>query len=135
MFSVLVFLQIFTLLGLMAYLSVSLSLKSQADVWKNQKQTWMAKRLLQQIELVDTRSCMIAKTPLSDMVLMAQSWWRQYGCKLGDAYYVVERLDETVLPNQSFIANYYRITLRLLTADNIVVQRVVRNVSSIRKVI
>lgn len=46
--AVLVFLQIFTLLGLMAYLSVCLSLKHNAEAWKHQKEKWQASRLLQQ---------------------------------------------------------------------------------------
>ena len=134
MLSVLVFMQIFTLLGLMAYLSVCLSLKSNAQAWKNLKQKWQATRLLQQIEVTNLGSfCMIVKTPISHLASMSDSWWQQHGCKSGEAYYVIEALDD-VSNNQPVIASYYRITLRLLSADNILMQRVVRKVLSIRKV-
>lgn len=122
---VLVFLQLFSCLGLYELMSAA-SLLKENDHWRaHEFMLYHAKLSLRQIEhdILDGYStCTIASIPAADMARQSINWWKGHACvREADEmvlYYVVEKLgdDECAIienktNNQTIIASYYRITL------------------------
>lgn len=103
---ILIFLQIFSLLGLFAFMSVEMALKNTSQEWNKQKQQQIARQLLNQIRISDATPCQIDLMPSSRLMKLPNSWWKEHGCLLQNKYYF--------LIEKSGNKKYFRVTLVLL---------------------
>lgn len=126
---VLIFLQIFSLMGVAAFLNAKMGFKIAREF--EQKNTFFSSskyilRLLAAKMTVDKIHCLIEIIPATEMATKPPFWWKQFSCggQLSEIhyYYVVESLGqdpcaiiENSANNQKLIADYYRITLLSLS--------------------
>ena len=122
---VLLFLQLFSLLGWTLLTSTSMTIKVNAHRWQHQENVYWANQILTELELdllLMLPDCRVPITPWAMLTREPFTWWQQHGCSgnLNEIryYYVVEWLDKDPCgvidkdeKNQGLIANYYRITL------------------------
>jgi Tfp pilus assembly protein PilX len=125
---VLVFLQLFSLLGWYALTSASMAIKMNEHHWQREKNWYSANQALNDAELNLSSTlppCMIPIAPLAAIVNEPFSWWQRQGCSgnLNEIryYYVAEWVGNDPcgvigkgVSNQSITAEYYRITLLAL---------------------
>lgn len=121
--SMLLFLQIFTLLGLYMAADSLLELKESATFWQKQTALLSAEYALRQVEnqlLTQEPVCMLPNIAPITLAAQSLSWWQSsVTCHVsyrGARYfYVVESLDHDacalVNPVQKMSAHYYRVTL------------------------
>lgn len=110
----LVFMQIFFLLGIMAFMSAEMTLRSMVGAWKKQLEVLVANHVLQDIKL-QGQACVYSVLPAARLALKPTSWWLHNGCSISkdgvNYYYVIENLGTNNLNNQSIEKKYYRVTL------------------------
>jgi hypothetical protein len=129
--AVLVFLQIFSLLGLFALTQANLVLKTNASHWlaTGYRQTTIS--VLAEVEarvMRDPSACVMPLTAAADVAVKSESWWQQNACMIsaqGAIYrYVVESLGQDLCgvfesnDNRLMHAENYRITLFALPQNN-----------------
>lgn len=125
---VLVFLQLFSLLGLYGLTTASITTRTNRHLWQRDRDLLVSKKLLHDIEnqlSADSLTCVIQRLSRSVLARKPISWWQQNACS-GNLiemryYYVMETLGNDpcgVLGkddnNQAVIPKYYRITLYVL---------------------
>src|SRR5579871_5487006 len=96
---VLVFLQIFALMGLYALTQASLSMKRNNTLWERLVNLRLADKILKEIEtndVVESNNCNIPMTPSSELAVKPEWWWQFNTCRdnLRDIryYYAVESM-------------------------------------------
>lgn len=122
--SVLLFLQLWTMLGLYLLQASLFSQKISQTYRQHYSLLSLTNNILQGIELhtiPDDAMCMIRQTTRHDLVFKSFDWWQTYACKQGldkiDYYYVIEPLSVNVCMKshddvESLIpVKYFRITL------------------------
>ncbi len=91
----LMFLQMFSLLGVLLLMTAMLQLKSTHHVWKSEKNAWLSLHIQTEIEsriLQALPACIVTAMPSENIARMKKSWWKQNGCsgeKAGARYYFV----------------------------------------------
>src|SRR5438067_315789 len=122
---VLVFLQIFFLIGTYGHFMVARTLKLNRDLLQHDAQRTMAMKLLSELEdrlLVGSPYCVMPIIPSSELFKKKKIWWEENACSgilTGNQYYyVVEAMEKDVCgeitksdSGQKVIAEYYRLTL------------------------
>jgi hypothetical protein len=131
LFSVLLMLQIFIMLGLYGVTAVRFLLKSSHHHWQRQKNEAVAQLVLHQIEnhlLSHVSSCIIPTISVYLLRRYKDEWWNKHACHghfLKNRYdYVVELLDKDSCSlinkrdmDEKATTEYYRISLRFLPSD------------------
>jgi len=126
--TVLVFIQIFSIISLYSLIYAFDSLKRNNHQWTGDINRLTSHMLLQQLETriaTDQTACVIAVTPAPQLAQKPISWWQQHACSDNVRgiryYYAIEFLGDDPCGvikenaiNQSLIAKFYRITLYLL---------------------
>lgn len=136
----LVFLQLFTLLGLYALSAVAMRYRFIGEQFQHQLQLAAAERELTKLEKNVPLKCFIPVVPASILAAKSQSWWRSAGCASSDAAFSYNYVIEKLMPNErAVVVNsdnnqcdkpyYYRITLAVIphapSCEKVVVQSTV----------
>src|ERR1700722_20385475 len=117
LFIVLIFLQIFSLLGLFGLNSSLLVLKANSEVWERDKLFLHAQSILHVLEeraLIHGPSCLVPLMPANLIAKKSLAWWQQHACHGMNYYYVTEPLGINpcaIVAENSNGTQYYRITL------------------------
>ncbi|MBX3709257.1 MAG: hypothetical protein KIT56_07505 [Gammaproteobacteria bacterium] len=126
--TVLVFLQIFSLLSLYSLTYLSQSMKRYSHQWQSHLYQRTSNKILRQLEdvsMVTSTRCRIPMIPSTELKIKDATWWQSHACSgnLGEIryHYAVEFLGidpcGMIVKShhaQSSISKYYRITLYLL---------------------
>ncbi|TAK78791.1 MAG: hypothetical protein EPO11_00910 [Gammaproteobacteria bacterium] len=120
LFVVLIFLQIFSMMGLYGLTTVALIIKMNQDEWQREVNVDNARTVLYGLTTIDGLNCFIPITSPSALAKQTMDWWQSNACSGNSAgnpyYYVVESLGKDacgVIGGQ--IAAYYRVSLRFGT--------------------
>lgn len=116
LFIVLVFMQLFALLGMYGYTATIQEMRLGNEQWRHQGTLLSVQAIMHQLE-AQAVDCIIPVTP--DIATKSQRWWQNHACSENAAnfryYYVWEKLglDPCALidNNQRLTADYYRLTL------------------------
>lgn len=119
LFIVLIFLQIFVLLGLYALEKSRLDMKMSGEVWQNYLMQNAAEEVLKKIEIQHEQypqNCIIPATSTQFLQKQSIDWWRSFCFEPYSSYlffYVIEPLgeDSCAQTEDNRSADYYRITL------------------------
>lgn len=139
LFIVLIFLQIFCLLGLYELSSIMSLLKTDSQSWERKKLLLHLHSVLHHLEnnfLKQEINCLIPVIAPSLLIKKSSAWWNQHACHNIKFNYVVEFLGENACAivgmnsnNETLSAKYYRITLMDLSAkiahSNLLLQSVI----------
>lgn len=141
LFAVLTFLQLFSLLGLLALMQAANAIKTIQHLWQGDLLVLESEQYLSQLELRFSYSspCLIPVTPAVSLAHKPLAWWQQNACqdKVNHiAYYaVIESLGKDPCAviqksdNQLITADFYRITLLakpdVLRGSKVVLQSVI----------
>lgn len=140
LFAVLIFMQIYALLGMAALLSVRLADKTTQAMDVRHQMQLQANAILHGVEqslLLSQPGCIMEPMPIAQLLHEPPSWWAENACQSGDedtpTYYTVEKLALDTCAsvqnnqNQPVAAQYYRITLSTFygKADKILLQSTV----------
>jgi len=126
--TVLVFLQIFSLISLYSLTTVSAMMKSNDHLWQSDHTRLKSHAILQRLESTLTRdisACSIPLTPATVLAKKSLVWWQLHAChgKVNhiEYYYTIESLGNDPCAiiemrdgNPSMMATYYRMTLYAL---------------------
>ena len=123
LFTVLIFLQLFSLLGVLSLMSAILELKSTYHAWRQDKERWKSLQIMNGIEsdmLNHLPPCEIAPLSTEKIVDMPNAWWQAHACSGGKhVAYVIENLGLDPCSvmmrkdsNTSQAVIFYRLTLR-----------------------
>jgi hypothetical protein len=118
--TMLIFLQIFSLISLYGLTRAHVAMKKNNYFWKMSLQKLKAKMMLKQLEKRDLSLCMIPTTSVTTLTQKSRKWWERNACsEAGNGiyyYYAVESLaiDACGIMEKAQIAHYYRITLFVL---------------------
>ncbi|VVC76092.1 hypothetical protein AQUSIP_13970 [Aquicella siphonis] len=130
LFSILVFLQIFSLLSVYSLLRAAASLKQDDFLLQHERRLQIANRIMRQIEHrveTDQPGCLISRMPAYKLAARPLRWWELNACS-GNLdgiryYYAVEReeLDRCayagqIADNHLLAVQYYRLTLLMVSA-------------------
>lgn len=148
MLIVLVFIQLFALMGLYSLTQIMQHMKLNAEIWQKEEYLRQANYILHQIEnqlLFTLPLCRISIIPATDMVRKPILWWETHGCSgnfMGiQYYYVLEFLgNESCVSvkkqennNHGLTVDYYRLTLSCLLnvekSKKIVLQSTIAKIS------
>lgn len=118
--SVLLFLQIFSLLSLFSLNSAALSLKGARHAWQGDKMRLLSNQILDEIEvsvMQQLPACVTQRMPDTQLASQPRNWWLKHACHAeGEGmhyHYVIESLGQdpcAVLTNKKEIADYFRLT-------------------------
>ena len=129
LFTVLIFLQLFSLISLQGITAISMNIKSCRDLWQRNRHRQEINHLLHRLEFhllseKERVACLISTTLPEELAQKPISWWQQFSCSgiflEKRYYYVVEALGKDSCAaikydtNHIVIAEYYRITLLFL---------------------
>jgi hypothetical protein len=142
LFSVLLFLQIFTLSGLYGVMLASSLSRRGYYQWHTQVTHYQAQQVMQQIEIYlqsHVPLCIISPISASLLASYKNEWWKEFSCHGNFAvtqyYYVVEILGKDPCSSiykqealQSLIAEYYRISLLFLPDANTFAKNLLQSV-------
>ncbi len=118
--TVLLFLQIFAILGLCAIQMAWIETKQSREKWQSHVRHQMANDALNKIEKSLNQECLIPITPINQLITYSLSWWQFRSNCAGNFrsfqyYYRIEFLgfDPCAYAQEKYkiIAKYYRITL------------------------
>jgi len=126
--TVLIFMQLFSLISLYSVTTASVIMKSNDHLWQGMKLRQNSQAILQRLSshvMANNNICFIPLTPASDLAKKTLTWWQLMGCRDNvngiRYYYVMESLGEDPCAimqnnsiNQPVIAHYYRITLCII---------------------
>lgn len=126
--TVLLFLQVFSLISLYGLMYASTTMKRNDHLWYGYNDRLKSNQFLQKLEsgvVLDPAACNIPVTPSPVLARKPISWWQLHTCSANADgiryYYAVESLGDDPCGvtekgnrNQWLIANYYRITLFML---------------------
>ncbi len=123
MVAILLFLQIFTLLGLYALESSRIAIKTNNEAIENNQISELINQVLKKIESnaeIYTPSCIINDATMDEIKSKPLSWWEQVSCAGNfqsiQYYYVVELLGKDACAQlHDAVAEYERITLFTIT--------------------
>lgn len=128
LFTVLIFMQLFSLMSIYGLTTAAIALKINQHRWLRDQYSSAANQILHDLEnnlLRDESICMIPVLSAAWIAKQSLVWWQQHACSgnFGEMryYYAVEWLGKNdcgviskIDNNQWLTANYYRITLFLL---------------------
>jgi hypothetical protein len=116
--TVLLFLQILTLLGLYLLESTSWSDKLTREYWYKHIIFQVAEQKLSELNFLEV--CRINPIPPEVLITSPLEWWEEHACQeqftQGKYYYIYENLS-TVLCQEGGNANYFRTTLLIYTKN------------------
>lgn len=113
--AVLIFMQIFALLGLYALENILLQLKINNMMWFSHQIEIHAENIINRVEK-NFLFCINPSISINEVKNKSFSWWQQHGCSIDNYFfYVAEFLGEDpcagIMPNKKKSAAYYRIYL------------------------
>jgi hypothetical protein len=129
--TVLVLLQIFSLMGLYGLTQASLALQRENVRWQREEYARLSGQILGRIEtghVIDSGSCRILVTPVSKLAEKPESWWEINTCSDNFSgiryYYAIESMGSDSCGivgleagKHLLIAHYYRISLLIIPHD------------------
>lgn len=129
--TVLIFLQLFSLMGLYGLMHSATTIKINQHSWQREMDLFTAQHILHELEenfLHGNITCVIHRISATTLIYQPVSWWQQYACRDHaneiEYYYAVEVMGKDpcggmsmVDQSQIVIPKYYRITLFMLSAN------------------
>ncbi len=121
--SILIFLQIFSLLSMYELLAAANMMKRIGEQEQHEKYVLTADQCLKELEAGMPHSipaCIIQTIPSAELARKPLTWWQQHTCHANSHqiqyYYAIEALgrDDCGMVDDSSVANYYRNTIYLL---------------------
>jgi hypothetical protein len=128
--TVLIFLQLFVLLGLYGLLSAKLSLRTTRDIYQQSATRLEMQQLLNEVELnLLAYPCKSRAISLFTLKQANLNWWQEHGCstqKNGqELYFYIEDMDvdacAIIKSNQALTSQYYRITLAKFSGQQAII--------------
>jgi hypothetical protein len=125
--SVLFFLHLFSLMGLMSLRLALLSVKTTQRTWRQDKNIAHSNQILDELEIMLLQKlppCQISPIPTSEFIAQSRNWWIQHACEgehEGSRYrYVIESLGHDECAKIRYYArsaDYFRLTLIVYPAN------------------